>query len=227
MVRINQHDLGLLDLDAVVPESPDLILIPKAETTEDVLVVDERVRSIQQQSDLKDPIWLMPILESAKGIENAYAIASSSDRIVALTIGLEDYTADLGVRKTFDGNESLYARLRLVNAAAAAGLQAIDSVFGDVGNMDGLRSWAARSKALGFEGMGCIHPRQIRPIHESFAPSEAEIDKALKIVDAFADAQARGLSVVSLGSRMIDPPVVIRAQRLVDAARKAGLIPEE
>ncbi|NNE45765.1 MAG: citrate lyase ACP [Rhodothermales bacterium] len=227
MVRINQHEAGLLDLDAVIPESPDLILIPKAQTVDDVRQVVERIREIQRGTEQPEPIWIMPILESALGIENAFDIARASENVVALTIGLEDYTADLGVRKTFEGDESLYARMRLVNASVAAGLQAIDSVFGNVGDMDALRAWATRSKGMGFEGMGCIHPRQIRPIHESFAPSEAEIEKSLTIVAAFELAQARGLSVVSLGSKMIDPPVVIRAQRLVETARRAGLISDE
>jgi citrate lyase subunit beta/citryl-CoA lyase len=111
-----------------------------------------------------------------------------------------------------------------VNAARAAGVQAIDSVFGDVGDMEGLRWWADRSRALGFEGMGCIHPRQIRVIHDAFAPSPDEIEKALAIVAAFEDADAKGLGVVSLGTRMVDPPVVLRAQRLVEAARRAGLV---
>ncbi|MGA7303277.1 MAG: aldolase/citrate lyase family protein, partial [Rhodothermales bacterium] len=177
--------------------------------------------------DETDTIWLMPILESALGIEHAFAIAAATDTVVALTIGLEDYTADLGVQKTKDGGESLYARMRLVNAARAAGVQAIDSVFGDVEDIDGLRSWAQRSRALGFEGMGCIHPRQIRPIHASFAPTVGEIEKALAIVAAFENAQAKGLGVVSLGTRMIDRPVVLRAQRLVKTARQAGLIKDD
>jgi citrate lyase subunit beta/citryl-CoA lyase len=135
---------------------------------------------------------------------------------------LEDYTADLGVAKTAEGRESLYARMRLVNVAKAAGIQAIDSVYGDVGDMDGLCHWAENSRAMGFEGMGCIHPAQIPVIHQAFAPSQAEIDKALKIVAAFEDAQQRGLGVVSLGSKMIDPPVVERAQKLVLRAKKIG-----
>jgi hypothetical protein len=97
---------------------------------------------------MSGPIWLMPILESALGIENAFAIAKADESVVALTIGLEDYTADLGVVKTLEGAESLYARTRLVNASKAAGIQAIDSVFGDVADIDGLRQWGARSRAL-------------------------------------------------------------------------------
>ena len=224
MVRINQLPMGLDDLDEIIPESPDLILIPKVEHAGQVADVDKRIKKIQKQNGIKDPVWLMPILESALGIENAFSIAGAADTVVALTIGLEDYTADMGVRKTKQGDESHFARVRLVNAARAAGLQAIDSVYGDVGDTDGLKAWGVRARGLGFEGMGCIHPRQIRPIHEAFAPGPEEIEKALKIVAAFDAAKKKGLSVVSLGTKMVDPPVVLRAQRLVETAKRAGLI---
>jgi len=223
MVRINQLPFGLKDLDEIVPESPDLILIPKVEHPEQVVEVGRRAKEIQADYGITRPIWLMPILESAIGIENAFAIAAATDRIVALTIGLEDYTADLGVVKTLGGAESLYARQRLVNAAHAAHLQAIDSVFGDVGDLEGLRSWGVNSRGIGFEGMGCVHPVQIPIIHEAFAPTRNEIDKAEKIVAAFKDAQEKGSGVVSLGSKMIDPPVVERALKLVGRAKAMGL----
>ena len=112
----------------------------------------------------------------------------------------------------------------LVNAARAAGCQPIDSVFGDVGDEVGLRSWAARARGLGFEGMGCVHPRQIRPIHEAFAPSAVEVEKALRVVAAFEEAESKGLGVVSLGSKMIDAPVVKRALATVDLAVQVGLL---
>ena len=225
MVRINQLPLGLEDLEAIVPERPELILIPKVERPEQMLEVDRAVTELLARSGGARPLWLMPILESAEGIEHAYEIAKASNRTVALTVGLEDYTADLGVAKTKEGSETLFARMRLVNAARAAGLQAIDSVYGDVGDLEGLGAWAVRSRAMGFEGMGCVHPRQIAPIHEAFAPSKSEIDKALRIEAAFRDAQEKGLGVVSLGSKMVDPPVVERARRLVSRARKMGLVP--
>ncbi len=225
MVRINQGALGLQDLDEIVPQGPDLILIPKVERAEDVTAVARRIRELQA-GEGGGTVWLMPILESALGIENAYAVGCADETVVALTIGLEDYTADMGVRKTKEGGESVFARMRLVNAARAAGVQAIDSVYGDVGDTEGLRAWGLGARAIGFEGMGCIHPRQIRPIHQAFAPSTAEIEKAMRIVAAFNEAKAKGLGVVSLGTRMIDPPVVLRAQRLVDLARRSGLVPE-
>jgi citrate lyase subunit beta / citryl-CoA lyase len=224
MVRINQLPRGLEDLDEIVPESPDLMLIPKVESPHQIIEVSARIAKINADYGITRPVWLMPILESALGIENAFAIAKASDQIVAVTIGLEDYTADLGVVKTSSGSESLYARQRVVNAAHAAGLQAIDSVFGDVGDMEGLRFWALNSRALGFEGMGCVHPTQIAVIHEAFAPTPSEIERARKIVAAYNDAQQQGLGVVSLGSKMIDPPVVQRALKLIARARSMGLV---
>ena len=227
MVRINQLPLGLTDLEEIVPQSPDLILIPKVETAAQVVDVDAAITSIAKQAGVTRPIWLMPILESALGIENAFAIATASDRIAAITIGLEDYTADLGVAKTADGSESLYARQRMVNAAHAARVQAIDSVYGDVADTEGLLHWGEASRAMGFEGMGCIHPVQIEIIHRAFAPAPNELEKALQIVAAYEDAQARGLGVVSLGSKMIDAPVVQRAVKLVARARKMGIIADQ
>ena len=227
MVRINQLPLGLEDLEAIVPMQPEVILIPKVERAGQVSEVDAKVSELLAQIGSARPLWLMPILESALGIENAFAIASASPRVCALTIGLEDYTADLGVVKTAAGAESLYARLRLVNAARAAGVQAIDSVYGDVGDMEGLARWAEQSRALGFDGMGCIHPLQIEVIHRAFAPSEQEIEKALRIVAAYDEAQKQGLGVVSLGSKMIDPPVVQRALKLVERAQQMRLVTPE
>lgn len=224
MVRINQLPLGLADLDEIVPESPDLILIPKVESADQVIEVAQRSRGIQSEYGINRSIWFMPILESALGIENAFSIAKATESIAALTIGLEDYTADLRVTKTTSGAESLYARQRIVNAAHATGVQAIDSVFGDVGNLEALRAWAVNSRAMGFEGMGCVHPTQIPVIHEAFAPTPAEIEKAKKIVAAYENAREKGLGVVSLGSKMIDAPVVQRAIKLIARARSMGLV---
>jgi citrate lyase subunit beta/citryl-CoA lyase len=166
----------------------------------------------------------MPIIETALGIENSFEIARSSENVVGLAIGLEDYTADLGVQRTAEGKESLYARTRLVNAAKAAGIQPIDSVFSDIADMEALKQNVLTSKALGFEGMGCIHPRQIPVIHQGFAPDETEIEKSKKIVIAFDAAKSEGSGVVALGSKMIDLPVAARAQRIVDLAIRLELL---
>ena len=137
---------------------------------------------------------------------------------MAIAIGLEDYTADIGVQRTNQGRESLYARSQVVNSAKCAGIQAIDTVFSDVNEENGLRASVKEAKALGFEGKGCIHPRQIIPIHEEFAPSKLEIERAKKIVIAFDEAEKKGLGVVALGNKMIDSPVVKRALQTIDLA---------
>jgi len=219
MLRINQLPLGLEDLVELIPEQPDLVLVPKVEHPGQIAEVDRMIGELKARQDINRAIWLMPIIESALGIENAFAIVAASPNVVALTIGLEDYTADLGVARTVDGRESLYARSRIVNASRAAGVQAIDSVFSDVADTEALRQWGENSRALGFEGMGCIHPSQIPVVYAAFSPSPAEVEKAEKIVAAFEEAQQRGLGVVSLGSKMIDPPVVQRAQKLVTRAK--------
>ncbi len=226
MVRVNQLPQGLEDLNYVVPHHVNLILLPKCESPDQVMQVDQRISQILVDRGLDYPVFIMPIIESALGVVKAFEIASASDRVAALAIGLEDYTADLGVARTRDGVESFYARVQLVNAAKAAGIQAIDSVFSDVADMDGLKDVVLESKSLGFNGMGCIHPRQIRVIHKAFAPTELEVNKAKKIVLAFDDATSRGLGVVSMGSKMIDPPVVKRAQKTIDQALKSSLLPE-
>ena len=225
-VRINQGERGLWDVEAVVPQNVHLLLIPKVESAEQVRAVDERAEKIRKSSGLKAPVHLMPIIESALGCFHALEIAKASPRVVALTIGLEDYTADLGAPRTQEGRESFWARSVVVNAARAAGVTPIDTVFSDVSDMEGLRSACLDAKALGFEGKGCIHPRQVPVVHEAFAPSIDEIERARRIVLAFEEAGRQGLGVVALGSKMIDPPVVKRALRTVSMAEALGLLPE-
>jgi len=226
MVRINQIPRGLDDLDYIIPHNVHLLLVPKCESADQIKVLNQKIDELKAKHNINYDIWLMPIIESALGVIKAYEIATAAKNVVSLAIGLEDYTADLGVKRTLEGNESFFARTQLVNACRAAGIQPIDSVFSDVADMEGLRENVKRSKSLGFDGMGCIHPRQIKVIHESFAPEQDEIEKAKKIVRAFDEATAKGLGVVSLGTKMIDPPVVKRAEKTINLATNLGLIPE-
>jgi citrate lyase subunit beta/citryl-CoA lyase len=227
MVRINQGTRGLDDLKFVIPHNVNLIIIPKCENAGSVKNTEAEIENIKKRNNLSSDVYLMPIIESALGVENAYDIARSSENVVAMALGLEDYTADLGVPRSPGGTESLYARMRIVVAARAAGIQPIDSVFSDVGDMEGLMQNVRESKALGFEGMGCIHPRQIQVIRQGFAPEAEEIEKSKKIVAAFETARQNGLGVVALGTRMIDPPVVTRAQKTLDLAVRLGLLNKE
>jgi len=224
MVRINQLPAGLEDLKFIVPHNIHVIIIPKAEHAEQIKHVEDVVLKIKMEKNIKNDIFFMPIIESALGVINAYEIASASKNNCSLAMGLEDYTADIGTQRTEEGRESLYARSIVVNAARAAGIQPIDTVYSDVTNMEGLRESVIEAKSLGFDGKGCIHPRQVEVVHNAFAPTEQEIKKAKKIVTAFEDAEKKGLGVVSIGSKMIDAPVVKRAEKTIGLALLNDLI---
>jgi citrate lyase subunit beta/citryl-CoA lyase len=218
MVRINQLPRGLEDLHYIVPHNVHVILIPKCESAEQVKEVENEIHRIQKIFGVDNEVFLMPIIESAKGVLRAYEIACASKSICAITIGLEDYTADIGTQRTEEGKESFFARSMIVNAAKAVGIQAIDTVYSDVENMEGLRNSVLEAKAMGFEGKGCIHPRQIKVVHESFEPTIEEIEKAKEIVIASEEAERKGLGVISIGSKMIDAPVLKRAQKTIKLA---------
>jgi citrate lyase subunit beta/citryl-CoA lyase len=222
MVRINQGDQGLTDLEFVIPHNVNLILLPKCESVEQVIKTESKIQKILVKNKITSSVYIMPIIESAIGVENSFAISKCSEKVVALAIGLEDYTADLGVPRTVEGNESFYARTRIIVAAKASGIQPIDSVFSDVADMEALKQNVLKSKALGFEGMGCIHPRQVPVINDGFAPDESEIEKSKMVVSAFEDAREKGLGVVALGSKMIDHPVVARALKTIEVAVSLG-----
>lgn len=224
MVRINQLPRGLDDLPFIVPYNVHVILIPKCESADQVRQVEAATQKLLEMAQMQHPIYLMPIIESALGAIRAFEIATASKNNIALTIGLEDYTADLGTQRTAEGRESLWARQQVVNAARAAGIQPIDTVFSDITDMEGLHQSTLEAKALGFDGKGCIHPRQIRVINDAFLPEPEALERAQKIVLAFDNAQAKGLGVISLGSKMIDPPVVKRALRTVELAIMSGLL---
>ena len=162
MVRINQLPKGLDDLKFIVPHNVHVILIPKCESAEQVKEVEKEVEVLKKQLNVKGEIYFVPIIESAKGVIKSFEIASASKNNCALAIGLEDYTADIGTQRTEEGKESFFARSMVVNAARAAGIQPIDTVYSDVSNMEGLRQSVIEAKSLGFEGKGCIHPRQVK-----------------------------------------------------------------
>ena len=219
MVRINQPPLGLQDLQCIIDSEFQTILIPKCESAETVHEIEDEVLKLTSHQKKERSIFLLPIIESALGVVRSYEIATASERVCAIAIGLEDYTADLGVQRTKNGIESLYARSTIINAAKAAGVQALDSVYSDVADDEGLRASALESKAMGFDGKGCIHPRQIRIIHRAFAPTSEEIEYAEQVIQTFREARRAGSGVVALGSTMIDAPVVKRAERMLTLSR--------
>jgi citrate lyase subunit beta/citryl-CoA lyase len=224
MVRINSLPKGLDDLPFCLPHGAHTILIPKCEQPDEIRQVDKRIAEIMGSAD--HGIHLIPIIETAAGLLRAFELACASPQIVSLAIGLEDYTSDIGAQRTIDGKEAFYARNMIVNAARAAGIQPIDSVFSDVDDLDALARSVIESKSLGFEGMGCIHPRQIGVIKEHFLPTAAERNRAMKVVLAFEEAERVGSAVIAVDSKMIDLPVVNRARRTVEKAVRAKQIPE-
>ncbi|OPL17746.1 MAG: hypothetical protein AVO35_08780 [Candidatus Aegiribacteria sp. MLS_C] len=225
MVRINQGDAGREDLEWIVPQPVQHILIPKVEIPEQVIEVSGQIGGIAARCGRDPLIWLMPIIESPLGIFNALDIARSvPGRMAALTLGLQDLSAEMGVVPTTEGTESFTARSLVILAARAGGLQPIDTVYADVKNEEGLRESVSRAGALGFVGKGCIHPDQVPVINEGFLPDRDSVHRARKIVMAMEEATRKGLGAVALGSKMIDPPVARQAQVLVDNAVRLGLI---
>ncbi len=229
IVRINplRTEFGREDLEMIVPEAPDTLLVPKCERGQDVQEVAQLLDELEEKYAVPWRIHLMPLIESAKGVWHAYEIASASDRVVALAFGAEDFTADIGAERTTEGRESFVARSLIVLGAKAAGVQAIDTVFSDVQDVEGLVRSTEESAALGFDGKGVIHPLQIEPIHKVFAPTPEQIERAKQIVAALEEAEKRGAGVATLGTKMIDAPVAARARRILRLAEEMGLLEED
>lgn len=224
-VRINhiQTPFGRDDLAAVLAARPDFIRLPKAETAADIqevaAVIDEAEGNYGYPPG---SIKMMAAIETAKGLLNALAIATASPRMVAVAIGGEDFVADLKTSRSRAGTEMFAARGHLVLAARAAGIQAIDTVFSDVNDEEGFRLEAETIKQMGFDGKSVINPRQIRLVHAIFAPTAEEVTKARRILEAYREALARKSGVIALDGKMIDAPIVIRAERILAYADAAG-----
>jgi citrate lyase subunit beta/citryl-CoA lyase len=227
LVRVNPLDSkwGYEDLKEVLPALPDGIRLPKADTPEIVEQLDTLLTEFEEELGLEiGRFGILPSIESARGVINVIRIARSSRRVFALAFGAEDYTASLEIERTKSGEELFAARTRVVWAAKAAGIQAIDSIFADVGDMEGLRRETELIKTLGFNGKSLVNPRQIDIIHAVFAPKGEEVDYALQVVEAIKRARQMGTGVISLGGKMVDAPVVKRAVRVLKTARAHGMI---
>ncbi len=226
VVRINGLDTPFFreDLEEIVPARPDAVRIPKIESPDDVRTADEIITRLERKSGMEPgSVRIHAMLETARAIVGAPAIAASSPRILGLTIGGQDLAADLGIKVTREGFEMLYARSAVVLAAKANGLLAFDTVYTDINNLEGLREQAAMAVSLGFSGKAAIHPSQITVIHEAFTPEEKEVRKAERIVRGAREAEERHLGVVAVDGRMVDAPVVAQAIRTLELARLAGM----
>lgn len=230
VVRINSVDTPYwkADLDLIMPERPCLILLPKSSTAAEVLEADAYMSQVEARLGLEEgSVGLIPLIETALGVENAFAIASCSSRIQALFLGAEDLTADLQCKRTKEGQEIQYARTRLVVAARAAGIDVIDTPFTDVNDDEGIETDAAYAKALGFSGKASISPRHVEVINRVFSPSLKDIEYAYDVMEAIAMAKAQGKGAISLRGKMIDAPIVARAQQTIAMAEALGLGLEE
>lgn len=227
VVRINPLNTpyGVKDIEAVVKAGVDVIRMPKTETAEEVREVEAEIERVEREIGVPvGKTQIMAAIESALGVINAYSIATSSKRMMGIALGAEDYCANLKTNRSKDGAELLLARETIVVAARAAGIDALDTVFSDMNDMETFKNEVAFIKKLGFDGKSIINPRQIDIVHEIFAPSQKEIDKARLILNAIKEAERKGSGVISLNGKMVDKPVVIRAQRCIDIAIASGLI---
>jgi len=229
IVRINplSTEYGAMDLEMVVPYGVDTILVPKCESAADVKAVEKIIAGLEKKHFLEYEVLIMPLIETAKGILNAFEIGSASGRVVALCFGAEDFTADIGAERTKEGTESFTARSMLVLGAKAAGVQVIDTVFSDVQDEEGLIANTREAMALGFEGKGVIHPAQIAPIHSVFSPAPERIEYARKVVSAIEKARSEGSGVATIGSKMIDAPIETRARKILRLAEALGLLADD
>ena len=226
VVRINSIDTPYWkqDIDAILPYQPDLILLPKSGTAADIQQVDAYLT--QQETALglnPGTVGLIALIETALGVEHAFSIATAADRLKALSLGAEDLTADLGCKRTKEGSEIQYARTRLVVAARAAKIDVYDTPFTDVNDDEGICIDAAYAKSLGFSGKAAISPRHVDVINQVFSPTQAEIDYAYEVMDAIALAKAQGKGAIALRGKMIDAPIVARAERTIAMAKELGL----
>ena len=227
LIRINALDTKWArdDLREVLPALPDGVRLPKADTPEIVERLDTLLTEFEEElGEEVGRFRILPSIESALGVINCIDIAQCSKRLIGLAFGAEDYTATMEIERTKTGEELMNARARVVWAAKAAGIQAIDSIFADAKDLDGLRRETELVKALGYTGKSLVNPRQIEVVHAVFAPKAEEIAYALQVLEAIQRARELGTGVISLAGKMVDAPVVKRAYRTLRTAHAQGLL---
>lgn len=229
VVRINPLNTpyGKKDIEAVVKAGVHVIRMPKTETAEEVIEVEREIERVEKEIGCPGRTKIMAAIESTLGVVNAYAIATASKRMMGIALGAEDYCANLKTQRSQDGAELLLARQTIVVAARAAGIDALDTVYSNLNDMETFRKEVELIKKLGFDGKSIINPRQIEVVNEVFAPTQKDIDKAKTILAAIKEAEKRGTGVVAVNGKMVDRPVVIRAERTINLALASGVLKEE
>lgn len=226
VVRINPLNTpyGKKDIEAMVKAGVHVIRMPKTETAEEVREVEREIEKVEKEIGCLGRTKIMAAIESALGVVNAYDIATASPRMMGIALGAEDYCANLKTQRSKGGDELRLARETIVVAARAAGIDALDTVYSNLNDMETFRNEVEFIKTLGFDGKSIINPRQIEVVNEVFAPTEKDIEKARAIVAAIKEAEKKGSGVIALNGKMIDRPVVIRAQRTIDLAIASGIL---
>lgn len=229
VVRINPLNTpyGKKDVEAVVKGGVDVIRMPKTETADEVREVEAEIERVEKELGCVGRTQIMAAIESALGIVNAYDIATASKRMMGIALGAEDYSANLKTQRTKEGTELQLARETIVVAARAAGIDTLDTVFSNLNDMEAFRNEVELIKRMGFDGKSIINPRQIEIINEVFAPKEKDIEKARTILAAIKEAAEKGSGVIAVNGKMVDRPVVIRAQRTIDLAIASGILTKE
>ena len=225
VVRVNPLDseFGLLDLNAVVRAGVDVVRMPKTETAQDVVDMDNAITDIEKACDREvGSTKMLAAIESPLGITQANQIATASKRLIGIALGAEDYVRNLKTERSPEGIELLFARCSILQAARAAGIQAFDTVYSNANNEEGFLKEAALIKQLGFDGKSLINPRQIELLHNLFAPTQKDVDQAKRIIEAAEEAEKQGSGVVSLNGKMIDAPIIDRAKLVLERA-KSGI----
>lgn len=229
VVRVNSLDsCGALDIEAVVLAGVDVIRLPKTETAQDIIDVEAVIERVERDNGIAvGRTRMMAAIESAEGVLNAREIAKASDRLIGIALGAEDYVTNMKTRRYPDGQELFFARSMILHAARAAGIAAIDTVYSDVNNTEGIQAEVRHIKQLGFDGKSVINPRQIPLVNKIYTPTEKEISHAKQVIWAIREAESKGSGVISLNGKMVDKPIVERAQRVIALATAAGVLTEE
>jgi len=225
VVRVNPitTEFALKDIDVIARVKPDALMIPKA-TEEELKTIDEMLINIEKEEGFDaGSIKLIPIVETAYGLQNVYNIIKSCDRIVAVLLGGEDLTSDLGIKRTKEGEEIFYARNQVAIACRTMKVDSIDTPFTDTNDFEGLEKDTRKAKSLGFTGKAAISPKHIDTIHSVFAPSFDEIKHAERVLTAMEEAEKEGKGVFSLDGKMIDAPIINRAKNTVELAKLLSL----
>lgn len=220
-VRINGLDteLGEEDVRELVKAHPAFLRLPKSESAADIRELDRLITEEEQKYGLPlGEIKIISTIEGALGVLNSYEIATASPRMMAIGLGAEDFCADMKTLRSESGVEIAWARSMLVTAAHAAGIMALDCVYSDFKNEEGFSKDTKFGKQLGYTGRSVIHPSQIAIVHEVYTPGEKELEQAKKVIDAYQKAMESGSGVVALDGKMIDMPIVLRAQYILERA---------